>query len=102
MKKLPKILIFSRLCLGIVLVTLSLMHINNYNIIAVILFSIGLLTDIIDGIIARRLNISTQKLRRMDSTVDQIFFILVAIATFIESAAFFHNNCIKLVILVVV
>jgi len=102
MKYLPKILIVSRLCIGILLVALSLLHISNYNVIAAILFSIGLLTDIFDGIIARRLNISTQSLRRMDSTVDQVFFILVAIATFIESAAFFHDNYIKLIILIVV
>jgi phosphatidylglycerophosphate synthase len=102
MKQVPKILILSRLGIGIVLVALSLMHISNYNIIAVILFTIGLLTDIFDGIIARRLNISTQTLRRMDSTVDQVFFILVAIATFIESSVFFHDNYIKLIILVAV
>lgn len=96
---LPKILIYSRLIIGIVILIFSLLHINNYEIIAVILFIIGLLTDIFDGIIARYLKVSTPNLRRLDSTVDQIFFIAVAVATFIEYPDFFLNNKIELIIL---
>lgn len=96
---LPKILIYSRLIIGIVILIFSLLHINNYEIIAVILFIIGLLTDIFDGIIARYLKVSTSNLRRLDSTVDQIFFVTVAVATFIEYPDFFLNNKIELIIL---
>lgn len=70
-----------------------------FNIYAVILFAIGLLTDIFDGIIARRLNISTENLRRLDSTTDQVFFILIAIATYINSSAFYKDNMLQLSIL---
>ena len=45
------------------------------------------------------MNISTQNLRRLDSTIDQVFFIMVAIATFIECPQFFYDNHIKLIIL---
>jgi phosphatidylglycerophosphate synthase len=72
----PILLIYSRLLIGIIILLLSIIHINNFSSIAIGLFSIGLLTDIFDGIVARKLNISTQKLRRLDSTVDQIFFVL--------------------------
>jgi phosphatidylglycerophosphate synthase len=97
--KLPIVLIYSRLIIGFAIVLLSALHIENYAVIAVALLTIGLLTDIFDGIIARRLSISSQKLRRLDSAIDQIFFISVAIATYIQCPAFFSENKIKLFIL---
>jgi len=57
------------------------------------------LTDIFDGIIARQLNISTQNLRRLDSTVDQVFFVCVVLATYIQCPVFFQENAFKVVIL---
>lgn len=96
---LPIALIYSRLIIGVLILFLSVFHIEHYNVIAVILFTTGLLTDILDGIIARRLNISTQHLRRLDSTIDQVFFVLVAIATFIQSPDFFYQNSIMLIVL---
>ena len=59
MNKIPITLIYSRLALGLAIVVLSVLHVNNYKLIAILFFSIGLLTDIFDGIIARHLNIST-------------------------------------------
>ncbi len=99
MNKIPTVLIYSRPVLGLVLVVFSAFHVSNYNRLAVILFTVGLLTDILDGIIARYLKISTEYLRRLDSTADQIFFILVAIATYIASPQFFHDHYIELTIL---
>jgi phosphatidylglycerophosphate synthase len=83
MTKLPLALIYTRLTIGLTIILLSVKHINNYKFIAISLFTIGLLTDIFDGIIARKLNISTSTLRRLDSTVDQVFFISFALATYI-------------------
>lgn len=64
------------------------------------LLTVGLLTDIFDGIVARQLNISTERLRRLDSSIDQIFFISVAAATYIQCPQFFKNNALKLGILI--
>jgi phosphatidylglycerophosphate synthase len=100
MKCIPKALIYSRLALGILILIFSIFHLQHYSTIAVILFSIGLLTDIFDGIIARQLNISTENLRRLDSSIDQLFFVIVAAATFIECPQFFYANRIKLIILI--
>ncbi len=99
MNQIPKVLIYSRLAIGLVLVVCSALHVSNYNRLAVILFTAGLLTDIFDGIIARQLQASTEYLRRLDSSADQIFFILVAIATYIASPQFFHDHYLKLIIL---
>ena len=100
MKYIPFTLIYSRLAIGIAIIFLSYYQINNYPLIAIVLLVIGLLTDIFDGIIARRLNISSQRLRRMDSTVDQVFFISFGIATYLQCPAFFKMNAAKLVILI--
>jgi len=98
--QIPKILIFSRLVIGFLIVILSYINIENYKPIAICLLTIGLLTDIFDGIIARKLNISTQLLRRLDSTIDQIFFICVAFATYIQCPEFFKNNILLVSILI--
>lgn len=99
MKRIPIAFILLRLIIGPLIIILSLQQVANYSLIAITLLAIGLLTDIFDGIIARRLNVSTQQLRRLDSTIDQIFFISVAIATYIQCQDFFKLNAIRLTIL---
>lgn len=99
MTKLPITLIYARAVIGLTLILLSIQQIDNYKYIAVLLLVIGLLTDIFDGIIARRLHISTPTLRRLDSSVDLVFFVSVAIATYIQCPDFFTTNALKLMIL---
>ncbi len=99
MKNIPFALIYSRLFIGFLIILLSTLHIEQYRFWAVILLSTGLLTDIFDGIIARKLNISSEKIRRLDSSIDQIFFISVAIATYIQCPDFFKINATKLILL---
>jgi CDP-diacylglycerol--glycerol-3-phosphate 3-phosphatidyltransferase len=96
----PYLLIYTRLLIGFLILLLSIFHIPYYPAIAVSLLFIGLLTDIFDGIIARRLNVSTEKLRRLDSTVDQVFFVTVTIATWLQCPGFFKENMSWLIILV--
>lgn len=97
--KIPITLMYSRLAIGCTIILLSLQQINHYKLIAIVLLSVGLLTDVFDGIIARRLNISTQTLRRLDSAIDQLFFISFAIATYIQYPDFFKTNAVLLIIL---
>ncbi len=98
-KSIPLALIIVRCFIGVIVILLSITHVAHYPLIAIILLTIGLLTDIFDGIIARRLNISGERLRRLDSSADQIFFISVAVATYIQCPDFFRNNAVKLWIL---
>lgn len=100
MNKLPIILIYSRLVIGLAIIFLSLVEIRYFPIIAISLLTIGLLSDIFDGIIARHLNVSTEKLRRLDSTIDQVFFVSVAIAAYIRCAGFFNEQALKLTLLI--
>ncbi|QIL38551.1 CDP-alcohol phosphatidyltransferase [Pedobacter sp. HDW13] len=99
MKNIPIALIYSRLLIGFTIVLLSIFQVTHYTVLAIILLSVGLLTDVFDGIIARKLNISTEKLRRLDSSIDQIFFISVAVATYIQCPVFFKSNLAKLIVL---
>jgi CDP-diacylglycerol--glycerol-3-phosphate 3-phosphatidyltransferase len=96
----PSLLIYSRLCIGFLILLLCIFPVSHYSAIAVTLLVIGLLTDIFDGIIARKLNVSTEKLRRLDSTVDQVFFVTVTISTWLQCPGFFKENMAWLIILV--
>ena len=90
--KIPHLLIFSRLFLGFLVLILSYQQVQHYKWWAVALLTLGLLTDIFDGIIARNLKISTISLRRLDSSIDQIFFLSIAAATYLQCPEFFKSN----------
>jgi phosphatidylglycerophosphate synthase len=81
LSKTPILLIYSRLIIGFFILYASLVAINNYAIIVTILISLGLLSDIFDGIMARKLNVSTEKLRRLESTIDQVFYLCIVLAS---------------------
>jgi phosphatidylglycerophosphate synthase len=76
----PKILIATRFFLCPLMLSLALSGNVNARPWIGLLLVLGVLTDILDGIIARKQNISTEKLRRMDSQVD-LFFWLTIVAT---------------------
>ncbi len=80
LKKLPARLILSRFFLGLFIPILAWKHPPNYTIWIAIILILALVTDIFDGIIARKWDVTTEKLRVWDSNVDQ-FFWLVAICT---------------------
>ncbi|MGE6354762.1 CDP-alcohol phosphatidyltransferase family protein [Flavobacterium sp. NPDC079362] len=77
MKKVPFILIAIRLVLGFVMIVIANNNFTYARLILVALMILGLLTDILDGIIARRVGVSSEKLRRMDSQVDLVFWLCV-------------------------
>ena len=99
--KIPIALIILRMIIGLLLIVLSMMQVRHYPIIAISILSVGLISDIFDGIIARHLNVSSAFLRRLDSTADQLFFISIAIATYLQNPAFFKSNAFQLAILAI-
>lgn len=80
-KKLPILLIFFRLILVPIILFIGYFNIKNANIYVLIMMYLGLFSDIFDGIIARKLNISTIKLRRLDSQTDLLFWLSIGIST---------------------
>ena len=100
MTRVPFILIYSRAIIAVAIGTLAFLNPAHARILIVILMSIGLLTDIFDGIIARRLNVSTQKLRVLDSNVDQFFWIVTICAIFYLNQAFLKANYVWILVVV--
>lgn len=75
MKKLPLLLIGFRFLLAPVMLCLGFFYKKEYKELIVVLLFLGLLSDIFDGIIARKKKISTATLRRLDSQTDMIFWL---------------------------
>jgi phosphatidylglycerophosphate synthase len=100
MKKLPILLIYSRIAFGIIIIGLSIIKPEYFRGIIITLIVLGLISDIFDGIIARRLGVSTSKLRRLDSTVDQFFWLAVVVSAYIIDPVFFKNNLLPISIVI--
>jgi CDP-diacylglycerol--glycerol-3-phosphate 3-phosphatidyltransferase len=81
MKQVPFALTTLRLFLGPVALLCAIDRAPQY-VYAPILAT-GTLSDIFDGIIARRLGVSTDRLRRYDSVTDVIFYLFVLAALWI-------------------
>ncbi len=92
MKKIPIILIYSRILIAILVLFAGLGRMENYKEWISFLMIAGLITDIFDGIIARKLNISTEKLRILDSNVDQVFWLTVIATIFYLNSDFILKN----------
>ncbi|TPN86912.1 CDP-alcohol phosphatidyltransferase family protein [Aquimarina algicola] len=79
----PLLLILFRLLLSPIIIALAYFIGENAKITIVVLMYLGLISDILDGIIARKQNISSAKLRRMDSQTDMVFWVSIGLATWI-------------------
>jgi CDP-diacylglycerol--glycerol-3-phosphate 3-phosphatidyltransferase len=90
MKSIPYLLILTRFLLAPTIVLIAY-QMNNCGFILAILMTIGLLTDIFDGIIARKLSLSTEKLRRMDSQTDLIFWLAIGYASWLLQSDILKN-----------
>jgi phosphatidylglycerophosphate synthase len=96
----PQVLIVFRLMLAPVILLLSYRFKTEASLVIVILMYLGLLSDIFDGIIARKLNCSTEKLRRMDSQVDMVFWVSIGISSWMLHPEIIETN--KYFVIVVV
>ena len=83
MTQLPFALILFRLALAPIMLVLAIYphHFTGYLLASALV--LGILSDVFDGIIARKLKISTDKLRKWDSNVDAIFLGCTLIAAYL-------------------
>lgn len=88
----PILLIYSRLVFSLIILLLSFIQPEHFRPIINTLLIIGLISDIFDGIIARKLNVSTVKLRRMDSFIDQVFWLSALAGAYVICGTFFEEN----------
>ncbi len=82
-----------------IILLLSLTQPQHYRIVFSTLLIVGLITDVFDGIIARKLDVSTVKLRRLDSLIDQVFWLSALVGAYIICSEFFKENKLLLGIL---
>jgi phosphatidylglycerophosphate synthase len=73
----PVLLTSLRLALAPVLLTFGLVWPSRLAMGAILLAAF--LSDVFDGVIARRLGIATAGLRRLDSAADTVFYLVVAV-----------------------
>jgi CDP-diacylglycerol--glycerol-3-phosphate 3-phosphatidyltransferase len=85
MKKTPQLLIGFRFLLAFLIPLIATLNFHDRKYYLVGLIILGLLSDVFDGIIARKLNVSTDFLRKMDSNVDIVFAFGVLLTSFIVS-----------------
>lgn len=78
---LPILLILFRLLLAPIILGLAYWLGDSSRGIILVLMYLGLISDIFDGIIARKQNCATPRLRRMDSQTDMVFWLSIGIAT---------------------
>ena len=91
-KKIPFLLIYSRILIGIVIGFIAFYEVKHHQLLIVILMAIALLTDIFDGIIARKLNVTSEKLRIWDSNVDLFFWLATIVSIFYLNFNFVWEN----------
>ncbi|ENX41609.1 CDP-alcohol phosphatidyltransferase family protein [Acinetobacter sp. NIPH 2100] len=98
--QIPTLLVYSRLLLGFLIVAVTLLQPQFFPIYTVVFLTLGLLSDIFDGIIARHLGVATERLRRLDSNVDQVFFIFAIASIYLQQPDFFNQHLWAIVILI--
>ncbi|MFN4362599.1 CDP-alcohol phosphatidyltransferase family protein [Chryseobacterium hispalense] len=82
MKTIPYLLIAIRFILAPVIISLAYFSGEESKFLILILMYFGLITDIFDGIIARKAGVSSEKLRRLDSQTDLIFWLSLGFAAY--------------------
>lgn len=99
MKTLPYILISLRFILAPVILSLSYFIGEKSRFLILGLMYFGLLTDIFDGIIARKAGVSTEKLRRLDSQTDMVFWLSLGFAAYFLNPDLIKDEWIGVVII---
>jgi len=83
MKRAPAALVAFRLCCAPVLIVLERLGASG-RVLAAVVF-LAFLSDIFDGIIARRVGVATANLRRADSIVDAFFYLAALAVLFLRA-----------------
>ncbi|MEC3877641.1 CDP-alcohol phosphatidyltransferase family protein [Chryseobacterium salviniae] len=99
MKTIPYILIALRFILAPVILSLSYFMGEKSRLLILILMYFGLITDIFDGIIARKTGVSSEKLRRLDSQTDMIFWLSLGLAAYFLNPNLIKNEWIGIIII---
>ncbi|WP_294202317.1 CDP-alcohol phosphatidyltransferase family protein [uncultured Chryseobacterium sp.] len=92
MRTIPYLLIALRFILAPVIAFLAYYTDENARHLILILMYSGILTDIFDGIIARKAGVSSEKLRRLDSQTDLVFWLSLGFAAYFLNSDLIRNH----------
>ncbi|WP_449389392.1 CDP-alcohol phosphatidyltransferase family protein [Chryseobacterium lineare] len=92
MKIVPYLLIAIRFIFAPIIISLAYFRGEESQFLILILMYLGLLTDIFDGIIARKVGVSSEKLRRLDSQTDLIFWLSLGFAAYFLNPDLIKNE----------
>lgn len=95
---LPFALIYLRLFLIVPIVLILFLQLSEVWLFLCLL--VGLLSDVFDGIVARRIGVATEKLRRADTIVDSFFFTALLIAAWLTHPDLFQKYIVGLLLLI--
>jgi CDP-diacylglycerol--glycerol-3-phosphate 3-phosphatidyltransferase len=91
-KYIPIILLYSRLFFVFIIICLTIFQSTHSVVIVLSLMYIGVVADIFDGIIARKLNVSTENFRILDTIFDLLFYCSIVLFIYtINSKPFYEN-----------
>lgn len=96
-KKIPVALIIFRLTLAPIILGLVYFFGDESRMIVIALMYLGLLSDIFDGIVARELGVSSQRLRRFDSQADLVFWLSIGISSWMLHPEVFRDHKISII-----
>lgn len=96
--KLPELLLYSRLIVSVLLILLSFALASPAIIVTLSIYAI--VSDVLDGMIARGLNISTEDMRRLDTKIDTVFWFSCLFYLCINRPEFLKTHLPQLFILV--
>ncbi|MGU3376287.1 CDP-alcohol phosphatidyltransferase family protein [Chryseobacterium sp. M5A1_1a] len=92
MKTIPYLLILSRFITAFVILYLGYYVGETARQYILILMYFGLFTDIFDGIVARKTGVSSEKLRRLDSQTDLIFWLSLGFVSYMLNPELIRNE----------
>lgn len=98
-KQVPAMLIAFRAIAGPIIIALAFSPSVYAGTWCSIVLALGVLSDIFDGIIARRYKVSTDNLRLWDSRVDVIFWLCVTVGVHILHPTLWPTTAIMVVVL---
>lgn len=97
----PFLLIYSRLVLAAILLASPFVCSDYFVVIYVVSLVVGVATDFFDGVLARRWNVSSEKLRIWDSNVDQVFWSAAILSLFYQHSTFIKANWMVIALVIV-
>lgn len=98
LNSMPYTLLYSRLIVSILIIIFSFIKIEPVAIISLSIYAI--ISDVLDGIIARYLKISTQEMRQMDTKIDTVFWFSCLFYISINYPYFLKHHLLQIGILV--